>query len=402
MNGLVRFNPSTGIIRVYDRLDGLVHNQFNWRASFTNQEGYMFFGGINGFVAFHPDSVKIDTSPPLVAITSFNVFNRKTALNQSLPANREVELKHDQNFFSIGFTALDMAPNEKHKYAYMLEGIDPDWVYSGTRTTAFYTDLRHGTFRFLFRACNADDVWSEPAPLSITILPAWWNKWWMKLFGLLAIFGVGILVTRIRFWHLLEIERIRLSIASDLHDEMGSNLSSISVDSQQLMRNKRIDNEGYELASDIYKTTNETIDSIRDIIWFINPKNDGGENTLFKMKEKAATLLAGRKWTFNVSDDLRLDTIKLEVRRNIFLIYKEILTNVVRHSNAVKCDISLKRQMNKLILSISDDGQGFSTSGEKKHGGLENIYYRAKKIHARIDLTSEKGKGTRMILELPV
>jgi len=400
MNGLVRFNPETGLVRIYDYLDGLVNNQFNWRASFKNKDGVMFFGGINGMVSFHPDSIKIDSIPPLVALTSFTVFNRKTVLNQSFSASGEIELEHDQNFFSIGFTALDMAPNEKHKYAYMLEGIDPEWVYSGTRTTAFYTDLRHGTFRFLFKASNADEIWSEPISLSITILPAWWNTWWMKLLGLLTIFGIGILVTRIRFWHLVEIERIRLSIASDLHDEMGSNLSSISVDSQQLMRNKSVNKAGHELASDIYKTTNETIDSIRDIIWFINPKNDGGENTVFKMKEKASTLLAGRNWTFEISEDLHLDSIKLEARRNIFLIYKEALTNIVRHSGAENCIIKLEKQQNSLNMSICYDGRGFDIVDTKKHGGLENIYYRARKINARVDLKSEKGKGTGLSLKL--
>jgi len=151
-----------------------------------------------------------------------------------------------------------MAPNQKHSYAYKLEGIDPDWVYCGTRTSSFYTDLRHGSFNFQIKASNSDNVWSKPVSLSITILPAWWNTLFIKILGLLTIFGIGILVTRIRFWHLLDIERIRLNIASDLHDEMGSNLSSISVDSQQLMRTKGIDNKSYELASDIYKTTNET------------------------------------------------------------------------------------------------------------------------------------------------
>lgn len=402
MKGLTKFNPTTGTIRVYDHLDGLVHNQFNWRASFKDQDGRLYFGGINGFVSFHPDSIKVDTVPPMVAITSFKVFNRETALQQSIPATREIVLEHDQNFFSIEFTALDMAPNQKHKYAYMLEGIDPDWIYSGTRTVAFYTDIHHGSFHFLTKACNADDTWSEPVSLSISILPAWWNTWWMKLLGFLSIFGIGIIVTRIRFWHLLEIERIRLTIASDLHDEMGSNLSSISVDSQQLMNNKKGDRKGYELASDIYKTTNETIDSIRDIIWFINPKNDGGENMLFKMKEKAATLLPGLKWSFQVSDDLRFDSIKLEVRRNIFLIYKETLTNVVRHSSATKCSIKILRQTNLLQMSICDNGKGFNLSDKNKHGGLANIYHRAKKIHAHIELNSEKGSGTCLILELPL
>jgi ligand-binding sensor domain-containing protein len=402
MKGLVKFNPSEGLIRVYDHYDGLVNNQFNWRACCQNNDGLMYFGGIDGFVSFHPDSIKIDTVAPQVAITSFNIFYRKTALYKSFPASKIIELNHSQNFFSIGFTALDMAPNQKHSYAYKLEGIDPDWVYCGTRTSSFYTDLRHGSFNFQIKASNSDNVWSKPVSLSITILPAWWNTLFIKILGLLTIFGIGILVTRIRFWHLLDIERIRLNIASDLHDEMGSNLSSISVDSQQLMRTKGIDNKSYELASDIYKTTNETIDSIRDIIWFINPKNDGGENTIFKMKEKAASLLVGINWSFEVSDDFQFGIIKLETRRNIFLIYKEALTNIARHSKATSCSIELYKQQNRMCLKICDNGKGFDLTETPKHDGLENIYYRAKKIHAQLDLSSEKDRGTCLILQFSI
>jgi len=402
MKGLAKFNPKKGLIRVYDHYDGLVNNQFNWRASYKSKDGLMYFGGIDGFESFHPDSIKIDTIPPQVAITSFNVFYRKSALYQSLPASKKIVLNHSQNFFSIEFTALDMAPDQKHNYAYRLEGIDPDWVYCGTRRSAFYTDLRHGSFRFQIKASNSDDVWSQPVSLSVSILPAWWNTLGMRILGLLTIFGIGILVTRIRFWHLLDIERIRLNIASDLHDEMGSNLSSISVDSQQLMRTKEMDNKSYELASDIYKTTNETIDSIRDIIWFINPKNDGGENTIFKMKEKASVLLAGIEWFFEVSDDFHLGSIKLETRRNIFLIYKEALTNIVRHSKATSCSIKLYKQQNKMCLRICDNGKGFDLTETPRHDGLENIYYRAKKIHAQLDLSSEKDQGTCLILQFSI
>ncbi len=402
MRGLARLNPLTSEIRVYDQLDGLINNQFNWRASFKNEDGTFFFGGINGFISFRPEEIRKDTIPPQVAITNFKVFNKETAIHQSFPTSKSIELKHNQNFFSVEFTALDMAPSQKHRYMYMLEGIDPEWVESGTRTTAFYTDIRHGAFRFLVKACNADDIWSEPVSMDISVLPAWWNRLWVKILGLLSIFGIGILFTRLRLWHLLEIERIRLNIARDLHDEMGSNLSSISVDSQQLIRSKNLSKEEKELAGDIYRTTNETIDSIRDIIWFINPKNDGGENLIFKMRERAASVLAGKNWTFHVSEDLKLDSLKLEVRRNIFLIFKESLTNVVRHSKATLCDIFLRKTGNELQIEISDNGKGFDVRDTKKQGGLQNIYYRAGKIHARVVLKSESGKGTSLSLFLPM
>ncbi len=401
MRCLARLNPETGDIRIYDQLDGLVNNQFNWRASYVLGDT-LFFGGINGFISFRPVEIRRDTVPPQVAITSFKVFNRETAVHQTYPTGSSIELAHTQNFFSIEFTALDMAPSQKHRYMYMLEGIDPSWVESGTRTTAYYTDIRSGEFHFLVKACNADEVWSEPVSFGITILPAWWNRWWVKIFGLFSIFGIGILVTRIRLRHLLEIERIRLDIARDLHDEMGSNLSSISVDSQQLLRSDNLDLEDKELATDIYRTSNETIESIREIIWFINPKNDGGENLFFKMRERAASMLTGRTWNFLVSDDLKLDPLKLEIRRNIFLIFKESLTNVIRHSDASSCNIRLWRSGNFLLYEICDNGKGFNVYDTKKQGGLQNIYHRANKIGAEISLSSESGKGTCLLLRVPV
>ena len=183
---------------------------------------------------------------------------------------------------------------------------------------------------------------------------------------------------------------------------MGSNLSSISVDSQQLMLNNTENETEYELASDIYKTARETMDSIRDIIWFIIPKNDGGENLLFKMREKASTMLAGMKWTFEVSEGIKMDSLKLEIRRNLFLIYKETLTNIVKHSGANVCNISISKNQNVLQISISDNGKGFDLDEKKSFGGITNLYYRAKKIYAGIKINSSIGKGTSVILTLPL
>lgn len=402
MSGLARIDHALERIRVFDELDGLVDNQFNWRASYQDKKGNMYFGGINGFISFSPEAIFRDTIPPPVAITSFTVFNKETDKQEYISPTREIILDYRRNFFSIEFNALDMAPVQKHQYAYMLEGIDNGWVYSGNRNIAYYTDLHHGDFRFMVKASNSDGIWSEPVSLQVTILPAWYNTFWIKLAGLFTIFGIGIIVARLRFWHLLEIERIRLNIARDLHDEMGSNLSSISVDSQQLMLQNKKDSKGFELASDIFKTTNETIESIRDIIWFINPKNDGGDNLLFKMREKAATMLAGIKWTFEVTEGLRLDSVRLEVRRNIYLIYKETLTNVIRHSEADTCNIIIDKNLNTLQLSICDNGIGFDISENKHQGGLTNIFYRAEKINAEVNISGNKDRGTCMILKIPV
>ena len=224
--------------------------------------------------------------------------------------------------------------------------------------------------------------------------------WWFKTIVILAIVSVVFLGFRFRIDQLLKIERIRYDIASDLHDEIGSNLSSICVDGQLLMKSKSLTKEEQELSSDISKTASQTLDAMRDIIWFINPKNDEGEDVIFKMKETAAKLLLGIEWTFKSSGGIRFDTFSLEQRRNIFLIYKEALTNVVRHAFTKRCDISVYNHLNHLNISIEDEGVGFDVNIVKKNTGMTSMAKRAEKINGHLLIESKPGKGTKVILNV--
>ncbi|MFH1527272.1 MAG: two-component regulator propeller domain-containing protein [Bacteroidota bacterium] len=401
LNGLAKFDPYEGKFRNYDISDGIIHNQFNWHASFKNKSGQMYFGTIHGFISFHPDSVKIDPVPPLVALTSFKVFGKETALPQSLPATKEILLNYDQNFFSIAFIALDIAPSYKHRFEFFLEGIDPDWVLSEQQSIAFYTDINPGKYKFFVKASNADGVWSLPISLSIIIFPAWWMTWWFKVLVGLCFAALGYLAYLYRLKQLLAIQNIRLNIAHDLHDEIGSNLSSISVDSQMLLRSSSLSDTEHELASFISKTAKETVETMRDIIWFINPKNDFDTDLIIKMKETAAKLLAGITLTFRVPSGVKLEKFNLEVRRNIFLIYKEVLNNIVRHSNSKTCFIELRGSDNSIFLMIKDEGVGFDKDTVQENNGLRSIKRRVQKINAGIRISSEIGKGTVINLSVP-
>jgi ligand-binding sensor domain-containing protein len=401
LNGLAKFDPIKEKFRNYDVSDGIIHNQFNWHASYKSKSGLMYFGTVNGFMSFHPDSVKIDPSAPSIALTSFKVFGKETTLPQSLPATKEILLDYNQNFFSIEFAALDIAPNHKHNFAYLLEGVDPDWVLSGLRSIVFYTGVAPGRYKFFVKACNADGVWSLPLSLSIIISPAWWMTWWFKVIVGIILLTLGYLVYLYRLRQILKIQKIRLNIANDLHDEIGSNLSSISVDSQMLLSNGSLDETQQELASFISKTAKETVETMRDIIWFINPNNDFGKDMIFKMRETAAKLLAGIKWSFQVSSDVTLEEFNLEIRRNIYLIYKEALNNIVRHSNSQSCEIELRKLDNALLLMIKDDGKGFNERKVQENNGLRSIKRRAENINAVVKINSEIGKGTVVNLSVP-
>jgi len=394
LKGLIKFDPEKEKFRIYEKEDGLVENQFNWHAYYKNYKNEMYFGGKNGFVRFNPDSITVDDKKFPVVLTNFKVFDKEAALPKSLPMTKGIILESNQNFFSIDFTALDLMPTHKHIFAYRLEGIDPSWVQSVFRTTAFYTDIKHGIYKFSVKAMNSDGIWSPVTSIVIQINPSWWNTWWFRVLLMIFVLALLYIGYKIRMNQLLKIERIRFNIASDLHDEIGSNLSSISVDSQSLILGNTLNDTERELATDISKTAKETVDSMRDIIWFINPKNDLNEDIIFKMKQTAAKLLLGIEWNLSVSEKVRMDLFNLEIRRNIFLLYKEALTNVVKHSYAKKCQIRIDEDSANFYLSVEDDGIGFDDKKIKPSTGFRSMENRAKNIKAELGVSSKPNEGT--------
>ena len=301
MKGLVKINPTNDHYRIYDKSDGLINNQFNWHAYNKNENGKMYFGGINGFVTFDPNSIGVDTIAMPVKFLSFKVNNQEMKNSELLSINKVIELNYYENFFSIEFTVLDFIPSIKHNYLYKLKGLNDEWIKSGSNNMASYTDIKPGEYDFIVKASNADGVWSEESKISIIINPAWWNTWWFRLFLISIIAGIVFFIYKYRINQLLKIERIRLNISRDLHDEIGSNLSSICVESQVLMENDQIIPEEKEHLSIIKKTSIETMQAMRDIIWFINPENEWSEDLLLKMKEAAANSLVEIEWSFESS-----------------------------------------------------------------------------------------------------
>ncbi|MBU0473621.1 MAG: hypothetical protein KKF62_05615 [Bacteroidetes bacterium] len=396
MKGLVKFNPLTEHFRIYDKLDGLINNQLNWHAYFQNRNGKMYFGGINGFVSFYPNSISVDSVAMPAKFISFKVNNKEIRNMELLSQNEIIELEYYENFFSIEFLVLDFIPSIKHNYLYKLNGLDNEWIKSEPSNVASYTDIKPGEYRFVVKASNADGIWSEETNLSIVINPAWWMTWWFRVLQIFIISAIGFSIYKYRVNQLLKIERIRLNISRDLHDEIGSSLSSICVESQVLMENDQIKPKEREQLSIIKKTSLDTMQAMRDIIWFINPENEWSEDIVLKMKETAANSLLEIDWSFNCTKEINLSGLNLEAKRNIFLIYKEILTNVCIHSKATNCKIEIITLPKTFKMIIIDNGIGFDYKTLKRRSGLINIQKRAEQIGGKTEIISVIGSGTKI------
>jgi ligand-binding sensor domain-containing protein/signal transduction histidine kinase len=197
--GLSRFSSRSGTFQNFDVSDGLQDNEFNAGAHFRSDSGEMFFGGIGGFNAFHPDRVTGNVHIPPIAITAFSKFNE--VVRADLSPDEHLRLSYRDSFVSFEFAALDYAAAERNQYAYMLEGQDKDWVRAGTRRHADYTNLRGGNYVFRVKGSNNDGVWNEEGiAVRVTVTPPYWERWWFRGTAILVLVGsmVGGYLLRVR------------------------------------------------------------------------------------------------------------------------------------------------------------------------------------------------------------
>ncbi len=413
--GLSKYNPKTGTFRNYDVKDGLQGNEFNQGSYYGNKGGELFFGGINGFNAFYPDSITDNPNVPPVFLTSFKVFDKPVELNQSVAAIKELQLSYSQNFFSFEFVALNYTSTEKNRYAYMLEGLDHQWINAGNRRYASYTNLDPKEYILRVKGANNDGVWNEQGiAVGITIIPPYWKTWWFRFLATASVVCLLFLMYRYRIRKLLEIERLRSSIATDLHDDIGSTLTEIALFSDVGLRELRsrgvrpmTDNDVQKLTSmleEIGSTARNLIDAMNDIVWSIDPKNDSFDFLLLRMKTHAARMMEAKGINYEIEIPSELSELRLSLgfRRRLFLIFKEAVNNIIKHANPTKVRFQIKRENNSLVMIIADNGVGFDNDREVDGNGLRNMQTRARSLQGSLSISTVPHGGTTISLRAPI
>ncbi len=200
---------------------------------------------------------------------------------------------------------------------------------------------------------------------------------------------------------LLEIEKVRNNIARDLHDDIGSTLSSINILSQVALTEKNGDTQNY--LQRIGNQSARMMEDMGDMVWSINPRNDSMKQIIIRMREFAAEVFELKNIEYRFSETVVEElTLNAEQRKNLFLIFKETINNATKYSNASRIEINLQQQDHSLVLLIKDNGQGFDDQTTKTGNGLRNIRERAKEINGTISLKSGVGEGTEVELRLPI
>jgi hypothetical protein len=314
--------------------------------------------------------------------------------------NGDIILPYDDNEFRFNYSAASYIDSERNSYAYMLEGFDSDWSKWTSETQKDYTSIPEGDYLFKVKSRNVHEVVGTTDTFALTILPPWYRTWWAYLLYLLLTSAILYIAYKIRVHQLLKVERIRTKIASDLHDEVSATLTGISYFAEAVKTNLDVGKKEHFMNL-ITESAGEAKDKISDIVWSISPENDDWVIFLSKCRRFASDLVESRalEYDFKIAEYIN-GQLDMNVRQHLWMIFKEMITNAVRHSNATRVDVIIDSEYGVFKMIVQDNGDGFDISSKVFGNGLNNIKRRAERIKAEVELDSELKIGTRWKLEV--
>jgi signal transduction histidine kinase/ligand-binding sensor domain-containing protein len=428
-NGLSRFTIRTGMFRNYDAGDGLQSNEFNHGAAFRCRDGEILFGGVNGFNVFSPENLAEDTNIPAVVLTDFKVFNKSVLpspqeqrLTTDISDAEFLRLSYKDAVLTFNFAALEFTNPTKNRYAYTMEGFDKDWVAAGSKREATYTNLDPGSYVFRVKAANSDGIWNEKGTsIQIVIAPPYWETWWFRLAILLAFlsFGPIVYIRRVnalkrtqtvqqefsrRLIESQEAERKR--VAAELHDSIGQDLLVIKNKLLLGLDSRKDDPTETTDFRDAIDYVSNSLKHVREISRNLRPVQLDQIGLTAALESLIEAVAESSQLRSSASIDNVDNLLSKDGEINLFRIVQESLNNILKHSGAFAIRIELKKTDNVLQLLVEDNGRGMqsdeSHQGSQQGLGLSSMQERARILGGQLHIESGPGKGTQVLLKIPI
>jgi signal transduction histidine kinase len=422
-------------LSIYGQSDGLltigsaiIFQPNCWRG----RDGTLFFAMANSVAAINPEGVHVNPAPPTLALEALRVDDKEVwpkrpgALLTSLSASGQEQGGASQQALEVGpgrgdlefrYTGLSLGSPAHVRFKYKLEGLETAWNEAGAERKAVYRHVPPGQYAFWVIACNSDSVWNEEgATMTVTVRPYFYQTVWFRGGGgLLGAAGlaVAVVVTTRRRMHRRveqlerqhELERERARIAQDLHDELGAGLTEIGL-LGGLLQSPSASSEPHPLALPrIVQRCRDLVTALDEIVWAVNPRNDSVNSLNGYLCRYAQGFLepASIRCRLDMQEARPDYPFNSEQRHNLFLAFKEALTNVVKHSGASEVLLRFSVEgRERLLISIEDDGQGLPQMVREGADGLDNLRQRMTRIGGQCEINNRPGGGVAVRLSLPL
>ncbi|MGK7368665.1 MAG: sensor histidine kinase, partial [Candidatus Halalkalibacterium sp. M3_1C_030] len=363
---------------------GLIANETNAGAGYKDENGILWFGTVGGLTRFDPEKAPVNNAPPKVHIENVSISG------EPVENRRNVKISSENKNIGIEYIGISFSAPEQVLYEYRLRGSGEGWQQTNRRSVR-YSALLPGDYTFQVRAQNNDGIWSEEtASLSFTVMAPFWMQWWFVLLVLVVLIGIFLFIYNYyRVKKMVDIERMRVRIASDLHDDVGSALTEIALQSD-FLQTTDVDEQVKQSLDQIGTQSRKIVSSLDDIVWSIDARNDTLGDLTDRMQDYINNMLPQKEVQYQFDDLDMDDKIPVSMKENLYLIFKEAVNNIAKHSDADKVEVVLKDRNGSFDLYIHDNGQGIKP--ERKSGqGLRNMKMRAKRIDAGIEFENEDG-----------
>ena len=394
--GISRVNYISTKCTNYYFEDGLQDNSFDEKGA-LQIGNRMFFGGINGFTMLDISKYKpnLITFPVYIHRVELFAKGRKKVLND---LNWEtLRLPPTTSSLVIYLSALSFSNSRKLNFSYRIKGFQDDYIPVGSDNTIALNAMNSGNYDVEIRYLNeAGEFVTDDLKLSFYIVPFWYQTWWFKILLLMAALGVLYTIYLFRVTEIRNEQKIRRSIASDLHDDIGSTLTSAKMLTHLAMT----ESPGKNSLVMVQQNLEQATINLRDLVWVLNDKLDTIPDLVDRLKKFCFPFVQAVNVALEFAIDDKAKGIKLtkSEKRNLYLIVKEAINNSIKYSKCRNISVRFEMQKKKLVLLVEDDGTGFDPSDQYEGNGLKNIRSRAIQMNYSASIQSMEGSGTKIQL----
>ncbi len=402
-NGLSYFDYDNRLFRNFYQLDGLSHDEFSRGSYYRDENGRYYFGGVNGLNAFYPKDLLETNDAPKIVLTKFVKFDSRSEepeiLSHNLDQLREVTISPYNTYFQFHFILPNFTNSIKNQFSVWLENFDKDWVYLGNNPTIRYNSLPPGKYILHIDGAGPNGNWSgDSLGIKINVKPIFYKTWWFILLVMLFTCALIYGIFQYQLDQRLKVQRIRMKLSSDLHDEMSGLLSGIAMQSD-ILQMMTSDNESKSRLKIIGEVSRRAMSKMSDVIWSIDSRKDRVQDLIQRMHEHADEILLPLdiKYDFTVFKIDENQKMPVTIRQNLYFIYKEAINNIAKHSQANRVNILFGNKGNDFEMAIQDNGKGPDETIQSKTGqGISNLKMRAKRINAQLDIATKNGVTVKL------
>lgn len=401
--GLSSIDIRTYTISNYDKEDGIQHWDFNNRAFLKASDGTLYFGGVSGFNYFKPPLVFNSFYKPEIYFDEILINNKRFSSSMGINSLKELNLKYDENNISIKALIKDLEHGSQRKLMYRIRNIDKVWKKLSEKVPLNLNSLAPGKYEIEFGITDkfTNKVLYQKY-ITIKIAKAFYQTFlfWIIIGGLLF-GGVIMMISRWefikqknQFKEKMALESQRNKITADLHDDIGSTLSSLQINSVvagELIEKEKIQ-DAQKVLKNIEVQSRKLSENMSDIVWSLKPNNDALMTLSTRIRNIASEILGSTDIDYKMDLDESIDheILDFSIKKNIILIVKEALNNTVKYSKADEVLIDLKKAEKNYILKIKDNGIGFDPAMIKGNG-IGNMKKRTLEMNGVFELTFQEG-----------